>query len=126
MLASALATRGLCTELLEGALSYHELLSGEPVFEELQRVLAKKFRLPQSVIKDYLGLLRAEGKIVAASDPPRLRLKDPDDIPILACAIAAKADIFVTGDKELLDLGNIGDLRILSPRQLWQMLTSAK
>ena len=37
-------------------------------------------------------------------------------------AIAAGAEILVTGDKELLDLGDIEDLEILSPRQFWEKL----
>lgn len=123
VLASGFATRGLCTELIEGVISNHELLTCEAVLLELQRVLAQKFRLPKPIIREYLDLLRNEGQIVTAGKVPRLRFKDPDDIPILACAISAKADVFVTGDKALLDLRKIEGIPILSPRQLWQKLT---
>jgi putative PIN family toxin of toxin-antitoxin system len=123
VLASGFATRGLCTELIEGVISNHELLTCEAVLLELQRVLAQKFRLPKPVIREYLDLLRNEGQVVTAGKVPRLRFKDPDDIPILACAISAKADAFVTGDKALLELRKIEGMSILSPRQLWQKLT---
>ena len=123
VLASGLATRGLCTELIEGVISNHELLTCEAVLLELQRVLAQKFRLPKPVIREYLDLLRNEGKVVTANKDVRVRFKDPDDIPILACAISAKADVFVTGDKALLELRKIEGIPILSPRQLWQKLT---
>jgi predicted nucleic acid-binding protein len=52
-----------------------------------------------------------------------MAVSDPDDAPVLACAVATKADVFVTGDKALLDLGEIEDMPILSPRQLWQRLS---
>ena len=41
---------------------------------------------------------------------------------VLACAVSAKTEVFVTGDKALLDLGTIKNIPILSPRQLWQKL----
>jgi predicted nucleic acid-binding protein len=36
--------------------------------------------------------------------------------------MASGADVFVTGDKALLELGRIGDIPILSPRRLWEQL----
>jgi predicted nucleic acid-binding protein len=55
-------------------------------------------------------------------EPPSLRVHDRDDIPILACAIAARVDCFVTGDKALLQLGEMEGLPLLSPLQPWKNL----
>ena len=121
--ASGLATRGLCSELLESVINEHELLTCDPVLHELQRVLSEKFRLPERVIAGFLSLLKNEGRIVHANTMPALSFEDPDDIPILACAISGQADVFVSGDKALLNLGRIEDIPILSPRQLWQKLS---
>lgn len=122
VLASSLATRGLCSELLESVIHDHDLLTCQPVLRELERVLAGKFRLPEPVIEGFLGLLKTEGQVVESKKALALPIKDAADIPILACAIAAKADVFVTGDKELLDLGKIDNIPILSQRQLWLKL----
>jgi putative PIN family toxin of toxin-antitoxin system len=122
VLASGLAARGLCAELIEGVFNEHELLTCEPVLQELERVLAQKFRLPDQVIKGFLGLLKSEGEVVRANKFPALSFKDPDDIPILACAIAGRTDVFVTGDKALLELREIEGIPILSVRQFWQRL----
>ncbi len=122
MLASSITTRGLCAELFESIVNEHELLTGEPVLRELERVLAGKFHLPDSIIKAYIGLLKAEGSIIGAQKRPTIKFTDADDIPILACVVASGADIFVTGDKALLELGAIGDIPIVSPRQLWERL----
>jgi len=122
VLASSIATRGLCSELLESVVHEHELLTCRPVLRELERVLAQKFRLPEAVVAGFLALLKAEGTVVESRKNPPIRIKDADDIPILACAIAGKADVFVTGDKELLDLRKIEDLAVVSPRELWNQL----
>jgi putative PIN family toxin of toxin-antitoxin system len=126
VLASGFATRGLCAELLEAVIGEHELLTCEAVLQELQRVLADKFRLPKPVIAGYIGLLHAEGQIVATTGLPAITLGDPDDAPIVACAVAVKADAFVTGDKVLLDLAAVGGVPIVSPRQFWQTLTGLR
>ncbi len=122
VLASSIATRGLCSELLESVIHEHELLTCQPVLRELERVLAQKFRLPEAVVAGFLALLKAEGKVVESRKNPPIPIKDADDTPILACAIAGKADVFVTGDKELLDLRKIEDLTVVSPRELWNQL----
>lgn len=119
VLASALATRGLCAELFEVVMSEHELLTCQTVLEELQHVLTTKFKLPPSAAIAFCDLLEMEAELVAAPSTPALKLKDPSDAPIVACAIAAKADVFVTGDKALLDLHEIDNLPVLSPRDLW-------
>jgi putative PIN family toxin of toxin-antitoxin system len=119
VLASSIATRGLCSEVLESVLHDHELLTCDPLLAELERVLATKLRLPKALTTDFLALLRAEGHFVQAQTAPSVRIKDPDDIPIVASAIAGGADVFVTGDKALLALGEIDGLPIVSPRELW-------
>jgi putative PIN family toxin of toxin-antitoxin system len=123
VLASSIATRGLCSELLESVIHDHELLTCRAVLQELERVLTEKLRLPGPVIAGFLGLLRTEGSVVESTENRSFPIKDADDIPILACAIAGKADVFVTGDKELLDLRKIEDVVVVSPRELWLQLT---
>ena len=41
-------------------------------------------------------------------------LRDPDDIHVLACAVAAKADAIITGDKDLLTLKFFENIPILT------------
>lgn len=122
VLASSIATRGLCAELVESIIDEHQLLTCEPVLEELERVLAGKFRLPDSMIRTFIGLLRSEGTIIGTQERPTIKFKDAGDIPILACAVVSGADAFVTGDKDLLELGAVENLAILSPRQIWEKL----
>ena len=48
--------------------------------------------------------------------------RDPDDDMVLATAIAAQADLILTGDEDLLVLAEHGGIRILSPRQFVELL----
>jgi putative PIN family toxin of toxin-antitoxin system len=43
--------------------------------------------------------------------------RDPDDDQVLACALAADADLIVSRDKDLLDLGTCQGIRILPAYQ---------
>ncbi len=43
--------------------------------------------------------------------------RDPDDAQILACALGTQADLIVSGDRDLLDLGALGNIRILTATQ---------
>jgi uncharacterized protein len=122
VLVAAIATRGLCTEILEGVLQTHELLICDPVLSELERVLVSKLRLPAPRAADFVTLLRDEGQFVQVRKKPSVRIRDADDVPILSCALGGRAELFVTGDKALLDLHEVDGLPILSPREFWTQL----
>jgi uncharacterized protein len=122
VLAAAIATRGLCSELLEHIIHDHELLTCRPVLAEIERVLAGKLGLPEPVVAGFLALLKAEGRVVEPGENPAVQIRDAADLAILACAIGGGADVFVTGDKELLELRRVGKLPIVSPRELWLQL----
>lgn len=44
-------------------------------------------------------------------------LRDPDDVIVLATAIASQADVIVSGDKDLLVLGQYQDIPILTAKE---------
>lgn len=121
VLVSALTTRGLCAELFAAGLSSHEPVICRAVLHELERILADKFKLPAPVVAGYLALLQERAEL-AESQAAAPNCPDPDDAPILACALAAQADLFVTGDKALLDMKTLEEMPIVSPRECWERL----
>jgi putative PIN family toxin of toxin-antitoxin system len=119
VLASAAATRGLCADVLREVLASHELLISAKILSELRRVLRTKFGVDQDLIDDFIWLMRQDTVLARPGQLPSVEIRDQDDLPILAAAISAGADVFVTGD---LDIGRIETLAILSPRQFWEKL----
>jgi len=121
VLASALTTRGLCAELFEVVLQSHDLLISEAVFRELQRILPEKLGQTETITNDFIALLRAEGQVITTKHPLP-KLPDPDDEAIIADALAGNANVFVTGDKALLNLEDVEGLPVITPRSLWESL----
>jgi putative PIN family toxin of toxin-antitoxin system len=122
VLASAAATRGLCADVLREVFASHELIVSEYLIQELERVLAEKFNLPTDIIEEYVWLLHQDTIMATEVDLPPIQIDDESDMPIIGAALAAKADVLVTGDLELQSLGNVEKLSILSPRGFWERL----
>lgn len=122
VLVSAFATRGLCADVFRYVLAEHTLVTGEVVLRELRRVLRLRLKLPGRVIDSIERLLRESEVVPKPRHPPKIVVRDPDDRWVLGSALAANADILVTGDRDLLDLGSRAPLRILDPRGFWSLL----
>ena len=122
VLVSATATRGLCADVLRAVLTSHQLVVSESLFIELERVLLKKFGVPGNLVAELLETLKQDALFSSPTSLPNIEIRDKDDVLILSCAVSAEADIFVTGDEELLKLGEVEKLEIISPRMFWERL----
>lgn len=125
---SALGTKGLCRDLARLALQKQgqgrlTLLCSDKVVVETRRILRDKFHVTPEALaaaQDVLSLcVLVQPKM--GWHPPA-HFPDPDDAPIIAAALSAGADLFVTGDKALLALGEIGGLPIVDPRTAYVRL----
>lgn len=124
ILVSALATRGLCSDLLRVVIANHSLIAGETVLRELRRVLDEKFGVPRARIDAADEFLREAAVVVTEAAPIAIELVDPDDVPVLGEAVAGKADVLVTGDRDLLQVAGQAPMAIESPRGFWDALRS--
>jgi putative PIN family toxin of toxin-antitoxin system len=120
VLAAAAATRGLCADVLRAVLAEHELVLCPQIIGELRRVLRDKFGMATALIDDYLGMLQQDAVCTHNANPPNIKLRDKDDLGILAAAKNGEAKVVVTGDKELQRLASCAGVRIVSPRQFWE------
>lgn len=124
VLVSALTTRGLCWELLNVAAAEYNLTLADLVLVELERILTERFGMPTALTESIELNLRKLAEITpSATALQGVTIDDPDDAPILATALSAGAAYFVTGDKALLELKQIGKMHIVSPRELWRILS---
>ena len=122
VLASAVATRGLCADVLREVFSNHELIISDSLLKELRRVLKQKFRVSSFLISEFINLLQQDTVLIKPVALPAVNIKDKDDLIILASALSGNADLLVTGDKELLELAKVENLEIVSPRAFWEKL----
>jgi putative PIN family toxin of toxin-antitoxin system len=83
---------------------------------ELEGVLLRpKFCLGASQVEAIIDLVRQTFLSVAPLDAVMAVPDDPDDDTVLEVAVAAAADIVVSGDDHLLRLGEFQGIRIVSP-----------
>jgi putative PIN family toxin of toxin-antitoxin system len=123
ILVAAFATRGLCADVMRAVLAEHQLIMGEVVVNELGQVLIQRIRLPAATVKEILTFLREQELVPKPSAPWEVPIRDPDDRWILASAMAGRADVLVTGDRDLLELADAAPLPILNPRAFWDLLS---
>lgn len=118
VLISALLFTGISSELVslwqEGRLT--ALLSRE-ILDEYLRVLAyPKFQLSETEIKalieeDLLPFVQ----VIKPGIRVRVVKRDPSDNKFLECAVAGKANVLISGDKELLAIRHYRQVRIQTP-----------
>jgi putative PIN family toxin of toxin-antitoxin system len=121
VLVSAFLARGLCADLLRLVLSEHTLVFSEVVLAELRDVLSRKGRLPLEQIEAIEAFLRDQPMAPRPATTLQLGLVDADDEWVLASAVLAEADLFVTGDQGVLACST-PPLPVFSPRGCWEQL----
>ena len=120
VIVSAVATRGICADLLTLVLAEHDLVIGETVLGELRQVLGRRLGVPKATIAELGEFLGQRASVVSTPEQVPRRGLEAADAAVLAEA-AAGAEVLVTGDRQLLDLAR-PPLPILSPRELWDRL----
>jgi putative PIN family toxin of toxin-antitoxin system len=98
----------------EGAL--HIVVSPEIVgeYRRVGGVLAKQF--PGVDLDPILNLLAAEAELIEAPALPEPVCDDPDDDKFLACALASKTKIIISGDKQLVRVSGYRGIKVIKPR----------
>lgn len=95
-----------------------ELFLSTFILEETARVLEEKLRWEKRRISRLIDALRDVAAIIEPESELNAVAGYDADNRILACAVDAKADFLVTGDKRhLLPLGRYKGIRILTPRE---------
>jgi putative PIN family toxin of toxin-antitoxin system len=128
---SALAWRGTPYQLLSAIrerLDSIHLMSSETLLVELAEVLSRPHlskrlatigQTPAQLLTDYV-------QAVELATPTEVRqvVRDPDDDHVIACALAGHADLIVSGDRDLLNLGAYQNIRIVTARQAIEIIAS--
>ena len=122
VLVSAVLFGGLPRELLRRALrGEFEVVTSVRLMAEFADVLAERFGLAPEVAR----AARSEYELLAEVVRPLLVpsiARDPDDNEVLAAAVIGDVDLIVTGDRDLLVLGQHEGRSIVTPRQFRERL----
>lgn len=107
-----------------------DLVTSPPLLLELREALSRphlkdRYRLSPTDIRDFLTLLTSAAFLVTAPEVVSTLLCDPDDLAVLACAVAGHAEYIVTGDLDLLHLRSFEAVQIVRPSLFLQLLHSS-
>jgi putative PIN family toxin of toxin-antitoxin system len=120
VLIAAAATRGLCEAIVELCLEQHKIVLGEGILAEVEEKLTGKLKVPAAIAREYLKLLRSSAEIMKPAQVERGACRDPEDLMVLGLIEAGRAEVLVSGDKDLLVLREFAGARVFSPRGFWE------
>jgi putative PIN family toxin of toxin-antitoxin system len=107
----------------------YTLVTSLYLVEELTHVLAypriaERLRLDEEEVEAILVALLSQAEVTSG----QLRLpgvtRDPKDDAVVACAKEGEADYIVSGDQDLLVLGECEGIQVVTPRQFVEILAS--
>ena len=104
------------------------LVTSRSIISEIRRVveapnIRKKYGLSSNQIERLILLLEKDAIVVPGLSAVAGAIpKDPTDEMFLAAALDAKADLIISGDRHLLDLGEYKDIPIFTVRQFLELL----
>ncbi len=106
-----------------------ELASSDTLLAELADVLhrtkfTRKLTEQHTGVPEVVQRYRELAELVTVFGVPSVVAADPDDDHVLACALAARADLIVSGDHRLLELKRYQGIPILSASEALQRIKS--
>lgn len=97
--------------------SKFKLVVSNEIVNEYESVLNKILTHQPELVERILETIRMHSEYVQPIKLPKPICRDPNDDMFLSAALAGKVDYIVSGDKDLLVLSNVWDVKILNPRQ---------
>lgn len=84
--------------------------------------LVQRLNLTKKEQNTFLAALLARSEVT----PGKLQLsgitRDPQDDALIACAVEGRADVVVSGDQDILVLGEYQGIQMVTPRRFIEML----
>jgi putative PIN family toxin of toxin-antitoxin system len=95
-----------------------QLVASQEILEEYQRVgetLAEQF--PGVNLQPIIDLVTTNAEVFPNQVLPESLCEDPDDDKFIACALAGRCRVIVSGDRHLLKVSGFRGLTVMSPRR---------
>lgn len=130
LVSSAINTKGsISQEIYQKSKLKHFLLITSPlILSEMDETLhkeriTKRYQYSDEELQEIVSNVASVSYIVPGTSRIEV-VRDPDDNKIIAAAIEGRADYIVTRDKDLLDLKEYQEIKIVSPESFIKILRS--
>jgi putative PIN family toxin of toxin-antitoxin system len=122
VIVAAFASRGLCAEIFEICLTDHGIVISEHILSEIEENLIKKIRLPRNIVQNIIDYLKSIAEIIEPEPANESICRDKNDSKIIGTALSGGAGFIITGDEDLLVLKRHKGVKIINPREFWNIL----
>jgi putative PIN family toxin of toxin-antitoxin system len=126
VIVAAFAARGLCAEVFEVCASSQSIILSEHIITETRKALLGKIKLPGQIADELLFYLRDTCEFVEPGHIDKSICRDPDDLAIIGTAVKGRAEFIVTGDAHLLQIKDFRGIKIVTPREFWDLAQRGK
>jgi len=125
---AVISRKGASAQLLKAWKNcLYTLVTSKKIIKEIKRVLeypriAKKYNLRKKDTDALINLIEHETAVLSDSLHLNVIKEDPRDNKFLACAVEAKANYIVSGDKHLLNLRRYKNISIVTVQEFLEII----
>ena len=106
----------VCEEIIQTCrFSDLKVFISQDIIGELKDKMSKKFLWQDEQINMFLESILEFCEVVKPEEKIHYIKDDPDDDRILECAVMAKCNFIISGDKHLLKLKSYRSIKVLNP-----------
>lgn len=120
---SAIEFGGTPSAAIELAVQIDDLAICTEIENEVLRILEEKFGRNRESIRSRIAPFWNSALRIQITGSVKGVCRDPGDDPILECAIKARANVLISGDKDLLSLKSYERVHILTAREFINLHT---
>jgi uncharacterized protein len=122
VLISAGLNTGTCRDVFAAVIHSHQCILSKNILGEYVTVARRKHFA--KVAANLIDLIRTVSRnaVFVTPEPASLRLPDPKDQIYLDAALAAKADVLITGNKKHFPESAYQGVQVVSPREFLALI----
>jgi putative PIN family toxin of toxin-antitoxin system len=102
---------------LDQAFIYDQIAICDEIITEVSVILASKFGWSESDFRSAFQGYLAEAKRIPIKGVLTGVCRDPKDDMLFECALRARAKLIISGDKDVLEVGEYKGIRVVTARQ---------
>ncbi|MFH0797726.1 MAG: putative toxin-antitoxin system toxin component, PIN family [Candidatus Omnitrophota bacterium] len=104
----------------------YRVITSEYIINEVCEKLCHKLGFSKSESQEVRTFLYQNTEVVESSFEVADFSRDKKDNPVIALALFVKADLLITGDKDLLSLKKVDGVKIIRPAEFWNEIRQVR